>query len=133
MMQAFGLPLALSRNQTRQDAMRYVLMMCAEESLVSSPAELEVDPVARRGRAEVERRGVFVTGAQLRPVVDATTVRVRDGETMVTDGPYAETKDVVGGFSIIDCADLDEALEVAAMHPYAARGSVEVRPVWSDC
>ncbi len=113
--------------------MRYVLMMCADESLVSSPAELEVDPVAQRWRTEVRRRGVFVTGAQLRPVVDATTVRVRDGETMVTDGPFAETKDVVGGFTIIDCADLDEALEVAALHPYAARGSVEVRPVWSDC
>ena len=113
--------------------MRYVLMMCADDSLVSTPDELDVEPVAQRWRTEVRRRGVFVTGAQLRPVLDATTVRVRDGETMVTDGPYAETKDVVGGFSIIDCADLDEALEVAALHPYAARGSVEVRPVWSDC
>ena len=78
-----------------------------------------------------ERRGVFVGGEQLRPVVDATTVRVRGGETMVTDGPFAETKDVVGGFAVIDCADLDEAVEVAALHPYAARGSVEVRPVWT--
>lgn len=97
--------------------MRYVLMMCDDESVVTSPAELEVDPVHQRWLAEVQRRGLFISGVQLRPVVDATTVRVRDGETMVTDGPFAETKDVVGGFAVIDCADLDEGIEVAALHP----------------
>lgn len=112
--------------------MRYMLMMCDDESVSMSPTELDTDPVHERFIAEVERRGVFVVGMQLRPAVDATTVRVREGQTLVTDGPFAETKDVVGGFAILDCADLDEALEVAALHPYAARGSVEVRPVWSS-
>ena len=102
--------------------MRYVLMMCADDSLVSSPAELDVDPVAQRWRKEVRRRGVFVTGGQLRPVVDATTVRVRDGEDLLTDGPFAETKEIVGGFDIIECADLDEAIEIAAGHPDGAPG-----------
>ncbi len=111
--------------------MRYVLMMCDDESLLTSPADLDVDPVHRHWIAHVQERGVFVDGMQLRPVVDATTVRVRAGETLITDGPFAETKDVVGGFAVLDCADLDEAIEMAALHPYAARGSVEVRPVWS--
>jgi hypothetical protein len=60
---------------------------------------------------------------------NATTVRVREGEVMISDGPYAETKEVVGGFYVLDCADLDEALEVAARIPDAASGGVEVRPV----
>jgi hypothetical protein len=68
--------------------------------------------------------------ARLRPVVDATTIRVRDGETLISDGPFAETKDFVGGFLLVECADLDEAVEIAAGHPYAQRGSVEIRPVW---
>jgi hypothetical protein len=66
----------------------------------------------------------------LRPVANATTVRVRGGETLVSDGPFAETKDFVGGIDIVDCADLDEAIALAALHPYASRGCVEVRPVW---
>ena len=111
--------------------MRYVLLFCDDESVSTGPVELDDDPVHQRWVAEIERRGVFVGGQQLRPVVDATTVRVRGGETMVTDGPFAETKDVVGGVAVLDCADLDEAVELAALHPYAARGSVEVRPEWT--
>jgi hypothetical protein len=80
--------------------------------------------------AEIERRGASLGGARLRPVVDATTVRVRDGETLVSDGPFAETKDFVGGIDIIECADLDDAIAIAAGHPYASWGCVEVRPVW---
>jgi hypothetical protein len=76
------------------------------------------------------RRGVFVNGARLRPVADATSVRVRAGETLVSDGPFAETKDLVGGFVLVECRHLDEAIEVAARHPVARHGIVEVRPVW---
>ena len=61
---------------------------------------------------------------------DATTVRVRDGETLTSDGPFAETKEQVGGFFLVDCKDLDEAIEVAAKIPGAAHGSIEVRPIW---
>ena len=112
--------------------MRYVLMMCDDESVLSGPKELRDDPVHERWLADVKRRGILVTGEQLRPVVDATTVRVRKGSTMVTDGPFAETKDVIGGFAVLECADLDEAVDIAAGHPYAARGCVEVRPVWQS-
>ncbi|WP_344899328.1 YciI family protein [Actinomadura meridiana] len=88
------------------------------------------DPVHRAWVDDLERRGAEVLGMRLRPVVDATSVRVRDGETLVSDGPFAETKDFVGGFVIIECADLDEAIEIAAGHPYARWGGVEIRPVW---
>ncbi len=71
--------------------------------------------------------------ARLRPVAGATSVRVRQGETLVSDGPFAETKDFVGGFAVVECADLDEAIAIAAGHPWAHRGVVEIRPVWEDC
>lgn len=73
--------------------------------------------------------GRYVAGDELQPVSTATTVRVRDGETLVTDGPFAETKETLGGYYLVDCESLDEALEVAARIPSARRGSVEVRPV----
>ena len=63
-------------------------------------------------------------------VADATTVRIRGGEVLVTDGPFAETKEQIGGFDVIECADLDEAIEVASKHPVATYGSVDVRPFW---
>ncbi|MFI6325622.1 YciI family protein [Nonomuraea sp. NPDC050556] len=78
---------------------------------------------------EMQRRGVLVSGVGLQPPEDATTVRVRGGEVLLTDGPFAETKDQVGGFNLIECADLDEAIEIAAAHPAAAYGMVEIRPV----
>jgi hypothetical protein len=78
---------------------------------------------------ELARRGVLVTLAGLRGPDDATTVRVRDDEVLLTDGPFADTKEVIGGFGLIECADLDEALEIAAGHPAAGYGAVEVRPL----
>jgi hypothetical protein len=73
--------------------------------------------------------GVFVAGDALHDVTTATTVRVRDGETQITDGPFAETKEFLGGYYVIDVPDLDTALEHAAGIPSVGRGSVEVRPV----
>ena len=73
--------------------------------------------------------GVHVAGDALHGIETATTVRVRDGETQITDGPFAETKEMLGGFYIIDVADLDTALQHAARIPSVGRGSVEVRPV----
>ena len=69
-------------------------------------------------------------GARLRPTTDATTVRVRDGELLTSDGPFAETKEQVGGYYLVDCKDLDEAIEVAGKIPGARVGSIEVRPLW---
>ena len=66
----------------------------------------------------------------MRPTTDATTVRARDGETVTSDGPFAETKEQVGGYFVVECKDLDEAIEVAAKIPGARFGSVEVRPIW---
>jgi hypothetical protein len=73
--------------------------------------------------------GVMVAGDALQPIDTATTVRVRDGETLITDGPFADTKEALGGYYIIDVADLDAALKWAARIPNVTRGSVEVRPV----
>ena len=64
------------------------------------------------------------------PTTDATTVRVRDGEVLTSDGPFAETKEQMGGFYLVECKDLDEAIEIAAKIPGARHGSIEVRPIW---
>lgn len=80
---------------------------------------------------EVTRDGVLVGGEALHPVTSATTVRVRDGQHMHTDGPFAETKEQLGGFYILECENLDQALEYAAKIPGAASGCVEVRPLLS--
>nr|WP_040746223.1 YciI family protein [Nocardia transvalensis] len=78
---------------------------------------------------ECRRRGVFVSGHPLQDEHAATTVKVRDGRTMITDGPYAETHEHLGGAYVLDCRDLDEALELAALCPLAELGGIEVRPV----
>jgi hypothetical protein len=69
-------------------------------------------------------------GEALQPIASATTVRVRDGQTIATDGPFAETKEVLGGFYLVEAADLDEAIAYAAMIPGAVHGSIEVRPIF---
>jgi hypothetical protein len=78
---------------------------------------------------ECARRGVRLTGHPLRPESTATTVSVRDGKTMITDGPYVETHEHLGGYYLVDCRDLDQALEIAELCPMAEVGSIEVRPV----
>jgi hypothetical protein len=110
--------------------MKYVLLICDDESAAPTNEELAADPVHQAWEQDLERRGARLFGSRLRPVADATTVRVRQGETLVSDGPFAETKDFVGGFVVVDCADLDEAIAIAQGHPYARRGSIEIRPVW---
>ena len=80
---------------------------------------------------ETRERGQFVAGEALEPTATATSVRVRDGKTVVTDGPFAETKEALGGFYLLYCRDLDEAIEMAAKIPGARRGTIEVRPIWS--
>jgi hypothetical protein len=113
--------------------MRYLLMICTEETAdeASSPEE-QAAGMAEYGAfaEEMGRRGILQGGERLRPTTDATTVRVRDGETVTSDGPFAETKEQVGGYFVVECKDLDEAIEVAAKIPGARFGSVEVRPIW---
>jgi hypothetical protein len=78
---------------------------------------------------EVEDKGIYLAGEGLQPTATATTVQVRDGETIITDGPFAETREQLGGFYLLDCKDLDEAIGWAAKIPGAQAGTVEVRPV----
>jgi len=78
---------------------------------------------------ELEERGVNMGANALQPISTATTVRVRDGETLITDGPFAETKEILGGYYLVEAADLDEALEIAAKIPGAQSGAIEVRPI----
>ena len=79
---------------------------------------------------EVRERGAMLAGEALQPTETATSVRVRDGQTLVTDGPFAETKEALGGFYMVECKDLDEAIELAAKIPGARQGTIEVRPIW---
>jgi hypothetical protein len=113
--------------------MRYLMLICADENWLTRLSESEgTAMLAEYGRFgdEMNERGVLQGGERLRPTSDATTVRVRDGETLTTDGPFAETKEQVGGFYLVDAKDLDEAIEIAAKIPAAAHGSIEVRPIW---
>ena len=113
--------------------MRYALLICSEEKWMAGLRETEGAAMTAnyfRWQDEMNERGLLQGGERLRPTTDATTVRVRDGETLTSDGPFAETKEQIGGFYLVDCKDLDEAIEVAAKIPGAAHGSIEVRPIW---
>ena len=113
--------------------MRYLLLIAGDESqFATATAEQGAAMMAEYGEytKAMADRGVLQGGERLRPTSDATTVRVRKGETLSTDGPFAETKEQLGGFYLVDCKDLDEAIEVAALIPGARNGSIEVRPIW---
>ena len=107
--------------------MRFLLLICDDPT--AEPYRPEEDTIAD-WVAENDRRGLSVTGDRLRPVEDARTVRVRSSQLLVTDGPFAETQETIAGFDVLECADLDEALERAAAHPMARFGRVEVRATW---
>ncbi|UPK73972.1 YciI family protein [Nocardioidaceae bacterium SCSIO 66511] len=111
--------------------MKYALLICDDETDPPSTEDLAADPVHQAWADDLRRRDAFLVGVRLRPTETASTVRVRADETLVSDGPFVETKDFVGGVVIIDVADLDEAVAVAAGHPYARTGSVEIRPLWT--
>ena len=124
-----GVAAAPAGRPTREGVtVRYMMLVCVDESVEVS--EAEGSPTA--WVEEMEARGVRKFGSRLRPVSDATTVQVRGGEVVLSDGPFAETKEQVGGFDLIDCRDLDEAIEVASKHPAAKFGTIEVRPLWEE-
>ncbi|MFC4146112.1 YciI family protein [Micromonospora mangrovi] len=110
--------------------MQYMLMICGNEEQMPSPGPLSTLQGCSGWAQEMSRRGVLRGGAGLRPSTDATTVRVRQDGVLLTDGPFAETKDQIAGYNVIECADLDEAIEIASKHPAARFGSIEVRPLW---
>ncbi|WP_219414817.1 YciI family protein [Pseudonocardia nigra] len=111
--------------------MQYMLLICGRESGGPAvPGTIGQDTEA--WVEEMDGRGVRLQGDRLQPTSAATTVRVRDGEVLISDGPFAETKEQMGGYDLIDCKDLDEAIEVASKHPMARYGLIEVRPVWQE-
>jgi hypothetical protein len=113
--------------------MRYLLMICTDESTIGALSPDESSAMLGEyltWAEEMQGRGVLQGGERLRPTSDATTVRVRDGEVLTADGPFAETKEQIGGYFVVDCKDLDEAIEVAARIPGARHGTIEVRPIW---
>jgi hypothetical protein len=111
--------------------MRYAMLVYADESTERSEEAVETEYAAFMAfQDEMEVRGVLVARERLRETTLSTTVRVRDEGLVVADGPFAETKEQIAGFYIIECADLDEAIEIASRNPGARSGTIEVRPVW---
>ena len=108
--------------------MKYLMLVCTDPSY--TPGQLDGGPDVEEWVAEMDAKGIRLMGNQIRPASDATTVRVRNREVLLTDGPYAETKEQIAGFDVLECADLDEAIEVASKHPMAWAGMLELRPFW---
>ena len=108
--------------------MKYLMMVCVGENVQLSPEEgVAMGRDTDAWVSEMDSRGVRLQGNQLCPVSDATSVRMRNGEVLISDGPFAETKEQIAGYDVIDCAGLDEAIAVAAAHPTARLGTIEVR------
>jgi hypothetical protein len=114
--------------------MKYLLLVCWGTDTMNAQSEPgpdeESDKEGFPWLDDLQERGIWVTGDQLAPPRRARSVRVRDGKTLVTDGPFAETKEAVGGFDIIEAGSFEQAVEIASGHPIAAFGTIEVRPFW---
>jgi hypothetical protein len=109
---------------------KYMLIHCvAEPDELPEGGKPEAEGDLQAWLDEMERRGVLQQGERLRRTTEATTVRLRNGETLVLDGPFAETKEQVAGYTVLECADMEEAVEVAARHPTARIGTFELRPL----
>jgi hypothetical protein len=115
--------------------MKYLLLVCVEQP--PEPALETAEEIAswdvegediKPWLADTAEHGTRIFGSQVSKPANAATVRVRAGEVVVSDGPYAETKEWMAGFDVIECADMDEAIEIAAKHPVAQFGMIEVRP-----
>ena len=109
--------------------MRYMLLICTDPDApdVDESAVPDIDEWVE----EMDGRNIRQLGDVLAPPADATTVKVRAGKVLLTDGPFAETKEQICGFDIIECDDLDAAIDVASKHPMAWNGMIEVRPFWT--
>ena len=109
--------------------MRYLLIICHDDAFAPSEG-LVADIVA--WEADLERRGLRLGGAPLRPPAEAVTVRVREGRVLRQDGPFSAAAEQMAAYELLECASLEEAVELAARHPMARAGTVEVRPVWEE-
>jgi hypothetical protein len=114
---------------------QYMALIYADEDSWSGLSDDERTQVVGQYQSlaqDAQAAGVMVGGDELGPTRDATTVRIRDGQTLVVDGPYAEAKEALGGYFLFECETIDEALDWAARIPAAERGAIEVRPVYMD-
>ena len=112
--------------------MKYMLLIYHDEQGWNTITEAERQQIYleyRNLRGELESRGQFLSGSELQPITTATTVRVRDRKELVTDGPFAETHEQLGGYFLIEAKDLDEATSIASRIPSARTGTIEVRPL----
>jgi hypothetical protein len=112
--------------------MKYLLLIYDEEQVwgkMNADEQQQMISEYRQYGQELKSSGRFVAGHQLQPISTATSVRVRGGKRLVTDGPFAETREQLGGFYMIEAADLDEAIAAAAKIPSARMGTIEVRPI----
>jgi len=112
--------------------MKYLLAIYADETEWAELGEDDRQAMYveyARFAEDMGRRGMMIDGAELRPTAAATTVRVRDGRTLVTDGPFAETKEQLGGYFVVECDSIDDAIEAAGQMPTARHGCIEVRPL----
>jgi hypothetical protein len=125
--------------------MKFLMLVCVEEDRFENEAAAETEEAAAADTEDTEdtedsgsfpwlddvmARGIRLDGDRLRPPREAKTVLVRDGEILISDGPFAETKEIICGYDVLECANIEEAVRVAAAHPVAAFGKIEVRPFW---
>ena len=112
--------------------MRYALLIYTAEPTADVPDDVMATEFAEYAAfsAHVRERGAFLAGDALQRTDSATTVRDRDGQTIATDGPFSETKEALGGFYLVEAADLDEAIDYASRIPGAKHGSIEIRPIF---
>lgn len=107
--------------------MKYLMLVCTDPT-----GEQDTDTEADTWVTEMDSRGIRLMGDRVRPAGDAAAIRVRNGELLVTKGPFAETTEQIAGFDVLECADMDEAIEVAGKHPMARYGALELREFWTD-
>ncbi len=112
--------------------MKYMMFVIVDPDAAAEAEPSADDLTIEQWLAEVEGQGKRFIGDALRPVSEAVTVRVSRGQVLVADGPFAETKEWIAGFDILECDDLDEAIAIAARHPQANGGKLELRPFWID-
>jgi len=108
---------------------RYMLLIYLDEQALSQTEREQCYRESTQLAHQLDAAGQYVAAAPLEPTATATSVRVRQGKRVVTDGPFAETKEQLGGYFLVDASDLDEAIAIAARIPMARRGTIEVRPV----
>jgi hypothetical protein len=115
--------------------MKYLLMIHSDETSWDALTGDEQQAMVAQYSSfaqQARERGALLAGDELQPTANATTVRLDDGKTIVTDGPYAETKEALGGFFLLEARSIDEAIELAKQLPAPATGGIEIRPVYVD-